>query len=84
MKRYKHLTQLEPRRVRHDPQLLTIEQLAELVGTDRKVISQMLQRDGHYLGIVPLQVSPTRVKFPRAAVEAVLRGERRTADTGAA
>lgn len=74
-----------PRRLKHvidlptyqrESQLLTVREVARMVGVSYNTIYAMLAAEGEYLGIRPLRVSPREVRFPRAAVEAVLRGER--------
>lgn len=73
MRRLKHL---DPQPVyRRESELMTVRELAARVHVSPNTISAMLREHGEYLGIRPLRTAPNQLRFPRAAVERVLRGE---------
>lgn len=60
---------------------LSTDQVAELFGVLPQSVRHALTVKGHYCGVRPLKLPNRFLSWPRAQVEAVLRGERPAAES---
>jgi len=55
---------------------LSTDQLAALLGVRAQTVRASYCAKGHYLGLTPRKLPNRLLRWPRAEVEAVLRGQR--------